>query len=109
LQRAVEPGLGIGPVAGDDELAVGAQLGGAAEALDIGDEAGKIGELVIVEGDERALRPGIELGDAGLAAIELGFNDAEKILCRLGQRAETVDRAARPPARASMIASSSID
>ena len=54
LHQPVEPRFGSAPGAVDDELVVGAQAGGAVEAFDVGDEAEGVGEVVLVEGDERA-------------------------------------------------------
>src|SRR5688572_28834819 len=64
LVQPVEPRLRIAPGTADHELHVGAQLGGALQALDIADQASRVGELVIVEADQRAACADLDLGDA---------------------------------------------
>ena len=66
-------------------------LARAAEAIEEGHEAFGVGEFVVLEGDEAALWPGFELGDAGGEAGELDFDDAEEVAGFGRQGAEAVD------------------
>ena len=63
------------PVAADDQLAVGPQLGRALQPLDIGQQPGEVGEAAVDEGHHRALGADVELGDARRAAVDLGLDD----------------------------------
>ena len=51
-----------------------------------------IGETLVAEGDHRALRPGVDLLDAGLAAQALDLDDIEEMPHLLRQRTEAVDQ-----------------
>src|SRR6202007_1457004 len=54
------------------------------------DQAIRLRELVVAEGDDRPLRPGIDLLDIGAAAIALDGGDLEEIAYFIGQHAEAV-------------------
>ena len=81
----------IGPVARDYELVVGPEFGGALQMLDVGDQSLEVREAVVEEVNQRAFRADIQLRDAGLAAIELHFDDLEQILGLGRQLAEAID------------------
>src|SRR5687767_9521069 len=91
LQPAVDPGLAVGPVAGDHKLAVGPQLRRTLEVLHIGDQAIEVGEMIVVEMDQRASGADVEPGDACLAAVELDLDDLEQVRSRFRQASEPVD------------------
>ncbi len=71
---------------------VGLELHARPLLADEGDQAFGIGEGLIAEGDHRALRPGVDLLDAGLAAEPLDLDDVEQMLHLFRQRPEAVDQ-----------------
>ena len=87
----MEAGLGVGPGAVDDQLAVGAQLGDILQPVDIGEQAVDIGGLVVVERHQHAFRPHIHLRHAGLFGVQLDLDDLNEVVGRIGQRAEAID------------------
>ena len=91
LARACKPRLGHLPI-GVEISVVGLQLHAGPLLADEGDQAFRIGEALVAEGDHRALRPGIDLLDAGLAAKSLDLDHVEQVLHLLRQRAEAVDQ-----------------
>src|SRR3546814_3640200 len=60
--------------AADRQFVVGADARAALQSLDIGDEAGNVGERIAVEADERALGPDVELGDARELGVRLDLH-----------------------------------
>ena len=71
---------------------VGLELHLLAVLANEGNQAFGIGEALVAEGDHRALGPGVDLLDAGLAAQPLDLDDVEQMAHLLGQRAEAVDQ-----------------
>src|SRR5208337_100017 len=55
-------------------------------------EAGRVGEAVATQRNDRALRPGLDALDPGLAAIALDRDDLEEVLDFRRQWPEAVDQ-----------------
>src|SRR3546814_13695883 len=65
--------------AADRQFVVGADARAALQSLDIGDEAGNVGERIAVEADERALGPDVELGDARELGVRLDLHQLDEV------------------------------
>ncbi len=78
------------PLRPEHEPVVGLQLHRGAMIVHVLDEPLRVGELLMPEGYQRALRPRIHLRDARSAAIVLDLNHREQVLDLLRQRAEPV-------------------
>src|SRR5215216_7020673 len=90
LGRAHQPLLRRLPYLEEHHLHVRAHLGGLAVLADEGHQPVRLREFVLAEGDDRALRPGIDLLDIGSAAIGLDGRDLEEIADLVRQYAEAV-------------------
>src|SRR3546814_3887006 len=64
----------------DDQLAVRPQLGDAVQPLHIGKEPRQIGTAIIMEADQRAAWPYVDLRNACLHAVHLDFDQPQQIL-----------------------------
>jgi hypothetical protein len=83
--------LSLAPVAAHDDLVV-LDLGQPVLRLDELHQPGRVGELVVVELDRRALRAAVELGDAGALAHRLDAHDQQQRVDLARQLAEAVDQ-----------------
>src|ERR1700687_653764 len=77
IAGAVQPFLRRLPIGVIDEPVVGLQLDARALLANEGDEALRIGKTLVAEGDDGALRPGIDLLDASLPAQRLDLHHVE--------------------------------
>ncbi len=91
-RRTLETLLRLFPVVEEHDLHVGPHARGRSLLADIGDQALRIGEDVVAEGEHRALRPGLDLLDIGPPAQRLDGHDLEQVLDLLRQRPEAVDQ-----------------
>src|SRR3546814_14615295 len=69
----------------DDQLAVRPQLGDAVQPLHIGKEPRQIGTAIIMEADQRAAWPYVDLRNACLHAVHLDFDQPQQILRKIGR------------------------
>ena len=97
MPRAGKPCIRRLPFALEDQLVIGPKLCGTRLAGDKIDKPCGIGELIIAECEDRALRPDIELFNPRKTALLLDRDDLQQMLDLLGQRAEPVDQLRRDP------------
>ena len=86
----IKPLLRRLPYLEEHHLHVGSHLGGLAVLADEEHQPVRLRELVLAEGDDRALRSGIDLLDVGAPAIGLDRGDLEEIADFVRQHAEAV-------------------
>src|SRR3546814_15610391 len=79
----------------DDQLAARPQLGDAVQPLHIGKEPRQIGTAIIMEADQRAAWPYVDLRNACLHAVHLDFDQPQQILRSGRQFPESVDKFSR--------------
>ena len=90
LARTFQPLLRRFPVAHDDELHVGPQLGLVALPGDPFNERTRIGECIATEPDDGALGARIHALDIGGTAQELDLNDRKEMIDLVRQGAKSV-------------------
>src|SRR4029079_2723475 len=79
IARTMQPLFRRVPLGVIDELVIGPELHAGAFLLDEGDEAFGVGEMIVAEGEDRALRTGIDLRHASLATEPLDLDDIEEV------------------------------